>query len=320
MFCRPKLEKGHRRPADQQCGAVIVVALFVVALVVTMAYAMMSRLEKDTWRTRLLLRNTEAEYYAQGSLAWAIDQINENWRQQKPGQWVDVLPLSSPVDVMQGHRISSTIYDMQARFNLNNLNDSSAKQAYKRLLRFVLPKLEERTVDELVKATVDWMTPSTTLAPYGRYYAEQTPPYRPAHRFFLSVDELALVKGMSPDFVQRLRPFLCALPVQTRVNAHTALAQVLAALSPTVDLATAKAIIEVCQRAKPTTLQAFLNLDLVHNHGLPAESMTMVSSYFLVKTKVDSDDQRLILYTLLERAVQGDRSIVKALWQSKNTW
>jgi type II secretory pathway component PulK len=53
------------RYRKEQQGVVIVIALFIVALVATMAYAMMVRIERDTRRTSLILRNTQAEFYAQ---------------------------------------------------------------------------------------------------------------------------------------------------------------------------------------------------------------------------------------------------------------
>ncbi|MBV9575373.1 MAG: general secretion pathway protein GspK, partial [Gammaproteobacteria bacterium] len=102
---------------------VIVIALFIVALAATMAYVMMSRLERDTRRTSLLLHYTQANFYAQGSIVWAMDQLRNNWERQKTNKLVDEIPIKSPENVMNGYKISSTIYDMQSRFNLNNLNN-----------------------------------------------------------------------------------------------------------------------------------------------------------------------------------------------------
>ena len=120
--CRPSLKR--------QQGVVIVVALFIVALVATMAYMMMSRFSRDTLRTSLILRNTQAEFYARGSIVWAIDQLRTNWEKRKPNQIVDVMPVKSPVIDVNGYKISSTIYDMQARFNLNNLNNANAQKRF----------------------------------------------------------------------------------------------------------------------------------------------------------------------------------------------
>src|SRR5258708_1218566 len=113
-----RLHSSHPSRSHQQ-GVVIVVALFIVALVATMAYVMMARLERDTRCTTLILRDTQAEFYAQGSIAWAMDQLRNNWEKQKPNQLVDITPITSPVMNENGYRIVSTIYDMQARYNLN---------------------------------------------------------------------------------------------------------------------------------------------------------------------------------------------------------
>ena len=117
-----------------QQGVVIIVALFIVALVATMAYIMMARLSRDTERTALLLRDNTAEFYAQGSIAWAIDQLRNDFDQQKKDQVMDRVPIHSPIDIVNDYKIESTILDIQSRFNLNNLTDVSAQEDFKSIL------------------------------------------------------------------------------------------------------------------------------------------------------------------------------------------
>jgi len=60
----------------------------------------------------------------------------------------------------------------------------------------------------------------------------------------IEVGNLYRVKGISPEMVERLRPFVTALPEPTPVNVNTAPAEVLAALFQDLSMADAKALVE----------------------------------------------------------------------------
>lgn len=311
------LKFSQRHRLRKQQGVVIVLALFIVALVATLSYVMMSRLERDTRRTSLLLRDTQAELYAQGSIAWAMEQLRANLANQKPNVPVDKMPIKSPVDTANGYKISSTIYDMQARFNLNNLGALDAQGDFKRLIQMVAPKFTEQQAQEIALAAADWITPGQQQNEYNKYYMSLSPPYRAAHRPMESASELQLVKGMTPALFTALQPYITALPATTQVNLNTAQAPVLACLTPGMTVETGKEIERVREQTPMASTQAFLNLDLVKNHNIPAEKITALSNYFLVETNVAIENQNILLYTLLERTGNDTKGTVTIIWQSK---
>jgi len=311
----------HRQSLKQQRGVVIVIALFIVALAATMAYVMMSRLERDTRRTSLLLHYTQANFYAQGSIVWAMDQLRNNWERQKTNKLVDEIPIKSPENVMNGYKISSTIYDMQSRFNLNNLNNDPESQTnFVRLLQAVSPDLSLQKAQEITRATVDWITPLTQENAYSKFYLSLSPAYQTAHRPMMSSSELRLVQGMTPALFHALEPYIVALPSALPINVQTAPAPVLMSLSPNVSLDVAKTIVETRSQTPFTSLQTFFNLDIIKNHQLTMNNVTVTSQYFLVETKVAIEKQTLVLYTLLERVANGNKVLLTILWQSKNIW
>lgn len=304
----------------RQQGVVIVVALFIVALVATMSYVMMARLERDTRRTTLLVRDTQAALYAQGSIAWAMDQLRDNWAKRKPNQLVDNTPIQSPENEANGYRIKSTIYDMQARFNLNNLADEKGLQCFKRLLKIVDATLTPEQIDNIQRATTDWILPGANQNQFGRYYAELSQPYRAAHRPMVSASELRLVKGIDAKLLTALQPYITALPENTLINVQSAPPIILMMLSENMDLSAAKGV-ELLRSTTPfTSNQAFLNVDIVKNHQIKSDQITVTSRYFLVETEVAVDNQRTVLYTLLKRLEQGKKASILILWQSKGVW
>jgi general secretion pathway protein K len=297
-----------------QQGVVIVLALFVTALVAAISYFMMTELQRDIRRTTLIVRHTQAEYYAEGALSFAKDRLRENWEKQQAKQLIDVIPIIFPLLSIKGYEIKTIIYDMQARFNLNNLTQEEAQKDFKRLLHISLPQLTLEDREKLLAAIKNWMSGN------GRNLQEEqqvSAADRLAHQEVAFSTELLSVKGMTPAVFAALRPLISALPAGTLINVQTAGQAVLMSLSDTVDLAAAAALIQLRQKQAITSLPEFLSRDFALNHQLSAEKITVVSQYFLVETRVRIEDQELVLYTLLERKPSPNKIEVNTIWQSK---
>lgn len=307
-------------PYQHQRGVVLIIALFIVAIVTTLSYVMMFRLSHDTWRTQLLLHNVKAEFYAQGSLQWAMDQLRNNWEQKKEKQLIDVMPFYAPVKEEEGYQIKSTIYDLQARFNLNNLSDLKAQNDFKHLLAMVAPHLSMEKKQEITRAIMSWISPNQSNNEFSKYYSSLLPPYYEAHRPMVVRSELMLVKGMTSDLYAALEPYVVALPVKTAVNVQTASAVVLASLSETMSLTSAAMIINAREQAPFLTLEQFDALAIVRNHAILRDKIAVLSRYFLLETMISIEEQHLVIYTLLERITNRDKAVIHVLWQSKGIW
>jgi len=75
----------------------------------------------------------------------------------------------------------------------------------------------------LCDALIDWIDPDSNVTVPGgaedSYYLAQDPPYRAANQPLASVGELRLIKGFTPQVVDRLAPFVTALPAQGTATA-----------------------------------------------------------------------------------------------------
>ena len=312
------MQRCNQKNIKSQQGVVIVVALFFVALIAMMSYYMMNRLARDTLRTQLLLRNVKAELYAQGSIYWALEQLKTDVEKQKPNLPVDKIPLQSPIDEMQGYKIYSVITDAQSRFNLNTLTNTDAQVDFKKLLRLLAPDLNDKNAQDIVLAAIDWITPGQQQNELNKYYMSLPLPYRAAHRPMVSASELQLVKGMTPALYRLLENYITALPSSSAfVNVQTATAPVLAALSPNMTIATAKAIEAKRSQVNISSVDAFLAMDLLKNHPIKKEKIVVLSHYFLIETIVEIEKQHIFLYTLVERSGDQGKSTVRIVWQSK---
>ena len=207
--------------------------MLVVAIAATAA-AYLS-LDQQIWLRQAQNQSdrTQADAVRQGAEAWAIvildkdakdnpgdDDLTENWAKPLP-------PL--PVE---GGQVAGRIFDAQAKFNLNNLVQNNAPNpANVGVFRHMLESL---SIDpNLTDAVLDWIDSDSTARPYGAEdidYLQMKVPYRAANQPFTSVDELRLVRGFTPEIVEKLRPFITVLPQPTAINVNTADAQMLAVL------------------------------------------------------------------------------------------
>jgi len=303
----------------KQHGAAIIVALFVTSLVAIAAIAMLERLRINLRSTELITHNLQANLLARGSLAWAMEQLNTDWRQKKPNQPIDLTPIQSPTNQLENASVSSIIFDAQGRFNINNLSSPSAQDDFIRLIIAAYPKMGAASAREIALAITNWISAGTINNVLDNYYAKAMPPYRAPHRLMVSVSELRLVKGVTAELYAALSPYVTALPEVTPININNAAIPVLMSLSPTLTLAAAKTIAAKAKQAPFPTTQSFQQFDVVKNNPVPENKITINSSYFLVKASVKVSQQEATLYTLLQRTVKEEKPTEVVIWQSKGT-
>ena len=228
-----------RLSSYRQQGVALVTALLVVSMAIVAAVAMATRLQVDMRRTGNLLHGEQAYAYALAAESWAqvilIRDSKDNAYDYLEEDWATALP---PIAV-EGGFVSGNIIDLQGRFNVNNLVDKAGKPIaeqldyFKRLLDVL--KLD----NTLGPALLDWIDADINATfPDGAEddtYLLAEPPYRAANRPLVSISELRLVKGFTPEVIAVLGPHVVALPELTVINVNTATAEVLEALHAGLD-------------------------------------------------------------------------------------
>lgn len=217
----------------RQRGLALITAMLVVAIAATTA-AYLS-LDQQIWlrQAQNLSDRAQAEVVRAGAEEWAItildkdaknsssDDLTENWAQPLP-----------PIPV-EGGQVTGQISDAQSRFNLNNLVQVNTPNPAE--IGTFQHLLQSLSLDpNLSDAVVDWIDTDNTTLPYGAediYYLQLNTPYRAANQPMQSVDELRLVRGFTPEIVEKLRPWVTALPqTNTPININTAPKEILSAL------------------------------------------------------------------------------------------
>ncbi len=148
-----------------------------------------------------------------------VDALSEPWAQ------------SLPAFPVEGGNVSGQVTDAESRINLNNAGLSHTPFDAQVLQNL----LQQLHLDPTLANTItDWVdADDQTSLPGGAEdlaYLALTPARRAANRPLNDVDELLQVRGISPEVLAALRPFVTALPIHTPVNINTASAPVLAVL------------------------------------------------------------------------------------------
>lgn len=304
-----------------QHGMVVIAALFIVAIIAAMSYAMLASLTRDTHRTEMILHDLALTYYAEGGIHWAEDVLATNLLKKTPDNRIDTIPIVSPVNEENGYRIASRIYDMQSRYNINRLAGSEAerKDEFVRLLTALNIKLEPKKRDLLIDAIRDWISESEGRPDLNRYYQELSPPYRAGHQLMAHISELRLVKGMTAEIYTKLAPYLVALPINgAAINLYTASPPVLTTLNKELTLDKAAALSKAVASINTSDPARLEKIPLLANLNVKSAQFTIVSEYFLVETMVSVESQQLVIYTLMERKpVDANKVDIKIIWQSK---
>lgn len=217
---------------SRQCGIAVITVLLALAIAVLICSEVISRVyggvkrseshfnRQQAWQYALggeaMARQILAADFEQDKLATKVDHFHEKWAQ--PEQKL-VVPQGS---------VSFEIYDMQSRFNLNNV--VSREGAIQSAQVEVLQKLMA-----YVGVSSHYADMAARWASYDNdnedLYGTDKLNYRAGDTQFGSVSELRLLRDMKLPEYNRVAPFLSALPVPVRININTAPEQVLVALT-----------------------------------------------------------------------------------------
>ncbi|MEZ5493842.1 MAG: type II secretion system minor pseudopilin GspK [Pseudomonadales bacterium] len=216
-----------------QRGIAVITVLLALAIAVLVCSEVISRVYASMKRSENYLNTQQAWEYALGGEAIAREMLAADFEKDKLSsvkldhlheKWAQPLPKLRVV----GGSVEVEIYDMQSRFNLNNL--ISAEGEIQEQQVGVLQKLMS-----FLGIQSSYADLATRWASYdndtGDLYDSDKTGYRAADTQFGSVSELRLLKDFRFDEYRRVSPFLSALPVPVRININTAPEPVLIALT-----------------------------------------------------------------------------------------
>jgi general secretion pathway protein K len=303
----------HCRSAQR--GVALITAILIVAIVATVA--MFVGLHQQIWlrQTQNLMDRAQATAIHQGSLSWASQILAKDAKDSKTDDLTEDWAKPLPPLPVEGGVVVAGLSDAQARFNLNNLvqkngnPDKNHGAVFRRLL-----ELQDLNPG-LTEAVIDWLDGDARTSPNGAEdidYLNNDPPYRAANQALVSVEELRLIKGFSIETIDKLAPYVVALPATTAINVNTASSVVLAALVPNLPLTDAERIVSERDK-KPFNQPADFEKLLPAGQTPTQGTYGVQSAHFFANLNIQIGRLTHRTEALLQRPTGGQA--VHTLWQ-----
>ena len=244
------------RPGNR--GMALLLVLVIVALLTSLLTDLAYSTMVDMRLTETFRDNTRAYYLAKGGInaGRMILQEDRNTYDSLDELWSKGVP-SYPVG--EGS-VTIHIEDQDGKLAVNGLVNGNSPQTIlvDRFYRLLVAMELDQQADpaELTAALIDWLdagedpfaelhTDGLSMPVSGAedlYYRSLPQAYRCKNGPLDTLQELSLVKGFTPEIVERLRPHL-AINDTVQVNINTATTEVLMALDLQIDRDTAETII-----------------------------------------------------------------------------
>lgn len=237
----------------RQRGVVLILAMFIVVLVTSIAISTSWRFELDMTKNENRWHGARIRNYGLSAenfvLKYAFDGDDSGYDcltpDMKDNQKLDFWAAEGMTWDMNEASIDLKITDLNRKFNLNMLvhkvqlkpNQSFRSQAdqyteaqkmFIRLLQTIEvdgQPLDTATAIEITDAVVDWLDADSEPTGNGgaeqNYYDSLEEPYPIGNRPMISVSELALVKGVTPYIYARLLPLVTAISPDSKLNINT---------------------------------------------------------------------------------------------------
>lgn len=222
------------RPLKGTGGMALILTILVVALLTITVFGLFHHSWIQSALAASFRDETKALYAARsGQMAARLilveDAKNNIPRDALTDEWAQG---AIPIPFGEGEYVFVTMTDESGKLDLNQLTTGRGYPAdrwiemFRRLL--VLLELDPALAD----AAVDWLDANSEPLPAGAenpYYQSLKDPYPAKNGKLDSIDELALLKGFTPEVINRLRPYVTAWS-DGKINVNTAPSQVLLAL------------------------------------------------------------------------------------------
>jgi general secretion pathway protein K len=256
------------RTSNERRGSALLAVLWVSVALAAIGFSLASTVRSETDRTSTAVDGLRAYYLASGGVYRATYELL--WSANNQGK--RLIPRFSP-QVEYTFPTGNVRVELLPEQGKLNVNTAAPEELYR--LGVALGFDPERA-REIALAIVDWRG-APTAAGFDEYYSSLTPSFRARHASFEEIEELLLVKGVTPDIYygtyvpgpenvagsrlvgrQGLVDCLSVYGSREAVDANTAAPAVLAAIGLPPDVVSALVARRQAAPFNPGTLADFL--------------------------------------------------------------
>jgi general secretion pathway protein K len=308
--------------ADER-GVALLLALLVLTLLTALILEFDAEARREYREAAAFRDNFKASMLTRAAvLAAKAVLLQDVLREKQTGETYD-----APTDLwaipLKNHAIgdgllSAQIQDERGKLNLNDLAVDASDELQKKLKILRVKRLFEllQINQDLVDALVDWIDQDDNPLPAGAeslYYQSQKPAYRAANGPLPSLGDLRLVKGFTPEIIDRLSHFVTVYPLEggSPVNINTADIVVIQALDPEI---TQSMAMEITQGRPYKTKEDLSRIGSFSDIGAKLRASGTVydvkSEYFSARLTITVNESTKTAFAVLQRdPTKGESSV-----------
>jgi len=322
----------RKKLRDNQ-GFALLLAVMVIGLLVAMTLEFNAAMRDELMASANVHDGINLKSTARSGVALAMAVLREHAVAKQADtlldDWADGAFLSSILSSLcLDGRGKLTISDTSRRININRLVDENGavSQRYTDLLRRFLSfedfQLGTEEIGDILDAVVDWLDPDDEVTHFGAessYYLSLEKPYRCRNGPMQSIEELLLVKGITPEIfygmedIPGIARFL-TVHGDGKVNINTAEPVVLWSLSERMDLEMARDMASYREDGDNDTNDTswYKQVAGMADISLDAELVSVVSSHFEILSEGFKGKMRRGVTAVVEKS---DRQVSLISWK-----
>jgi general secretion pathway protein K len=326
--------------ARKQSGVALIIALMITTMAISLASIAMYRQQIQIRLTGNMSSLEQAYQYAEGMEDWSKKILEQDYKDNpkvdsEKEDWHTKLP---PIPI-EGGLLIGQLFDLQGRLNLNSVDmvypklkkpkpkagekkDKKDKEikteplVYERFTALIASIDSEQTLgppENFVDTLWDWIDKKDEEREGGAessYYQSLETPYMSANTPLMDVSELRLLKGVTREIFEQIKPLVSTLPKDTKININTAPKEVLEAIGFNTEVT--QAIIKVRDETPFEKLNDFWNIPEVKTLFAAGtekgkkkrnyeQTLTVTSHYFLLQGSVSINNTRIFINSILHR-------------------
>ncbi|NOH80875.1 general secretion pathway protein GspK [Vibrio sp. RE86] len=317
----------------KQQGVALIIILLLLAVMVSIAATMADRLFGQFRRATNQINYQQAYWYSIGAESLAKVGIEQSFKDS------DTINLSQPWALeeqtypLDYGTLTGRLVDKQACFNLNALADLEVTAGSDRapyLVESFQRLLEELEVDNYQAETIAqsmWEfvdsdnSVNSTSGVEDSFYESMSPAYMTANSLVADSSELRAVNQVSGQVMEKIRPYVCALPTpDLRLNVNTLQADhaaiLVALFHPALALDTATDMLESRPFDGWASVDDFLNENELSSISEDIKKnakgyLAVTSRYFELDAELLVGDSRVRVRSLLFSENQETVTVIR---------
>ncbi len=311
---------------DDERGVALLLALLVLALLVTLILEFDGEARREYRDAAAFRDNFKAQTLTRAAVHAARAVLQQDFLKDKQAGEAYDAPTDLWAMPIKNYAIgdgflSAQIEDERGKLNLNDLAAAPGDELQKKTKIQRFKRLFEllQLSPDLVDALVDWVDADENQELAGaesQFYQSQHPPYRAANAPLVGFGDLRLVKGFTPEIVERLSRYVTLYPVEggALVNLNTADLVVIQSLDPAITQTMAAEIAQGRPYKKKEDLDRIGSFQEIGAKLRATQSgYDVKSEYFSARLAINVNDVTKTAWVVLQRDANKGESTVKYL-------